>query len=152
VRPQATLSYEACRWRIAQEIAVAGVPVRAMRVNYVGELGWELHAPREHMLALYEKVWQAGAAHGAANVGLYAVNALRLEKAYRGWGAELTNEITLIEADMERFFAPDKGAFRGRDATVKRRADGIKTKLVYLKVGTSDNDVRGGEPILADGK
>ena len=152
VLTQANLSNEAFRWLTAQEIDVAGVPVRAMRVNYVGELGWELHAPREHMAALYKKVWEAGQAHGAANVGLYAVNSLRLEKAYRGWGAELTNEITLIEADMERFFSPDKGEFRGRNATVKRRADGIRTRLVYLKVSTSDNDVRGGEPILVDGK
>ncbi len=149
---QADLGNSNFRWLTAQEMSVASVPLRAMRVNYVGELGWELHTPRDQMVALYQKVWAAGQPHGIANFGLYAVNSLRMEKAYRGWGAELTNEITMIEADMERFFAPDKGAFRGREATLKRRAEGIKTKLVYLKVNVSDNDVRGGEPILVDGQ
>ena len=82
----ADLSNAGFRWLTAQEIDVAGVPVRAMRVNYVGELGWELHAPCEHMAALYAKVWEAGAAHGAANVGLYAVNSMRHGKGLPGLG------------------------------------------------------------------
>jgi len=149
---QTDLSNTNFRWLTAQEISVAGVPVRALRVNYVGELGWELHAPCDRMAELYEKVWQTGLAHGVANVGLYAVNSMRMEKAYRGWGGELTNEITLIEADMERFLAPDKGDFRGRAATLKRKADGIVTRLVYMQIDTTDTSPRGGEPVYSDGK
>ena len=148
---QADLGNAGFRWLSAREIDVAGVPVRALRVNYVGELGWELHAPIEKLSALYEKIWAAGLAHGIADFGLYAMNSLRMEKAYRGWGGELTNEITLVEADMERFFAPNGRSFRGRDATLERKRDGIAIKLVYLEVDATDNDARGGEPIFAGG-
>jgi len=145
---EASLSNESFRWLTAREIDVAGVPVRALRVNYVGELGWELHCPMDRLPQLYEAVWKAGQAHGIANFGVYAVNALRMEKAYKGWGAELTNEITLIEADMERFFAAGKGDFIGRDATLKVKETGIATKLVYLEVEPGESDVHGGEPVF----
>ena len=153
---EASLGNDAFRWLTAQEITVASVPLRALRVNYVGELGWELHAPRARMQALYSAVRAAAAAHGGASVGLYAINSLRMEKGYRGWGAEMTNEITLVEADMERFFAPGKGAFRGRDATLARQ-DRIETKLVYLDLTAPDatpldNDARGGEAVLSSGR
>ncbi|MEM7292630.1 MAG: FAD-dependent oxidoreductase, partial [Pseudomonadota bacterium] len=103
------------RWLTGQEITVAGVPVRALRVSYVGELGWELHTPMAQLEAVYDAVWEAGQEHGIANFGAYALNSMRMEKAYRGLHAELTNEITLIEADMERFFSPDDRDFVGRD-------------------------------------
>ncbi|NIW10617.1 MAG: hypothetical protein GWN33_08635, partial [Gammaproteobacteria bacterium] len=64
----------------------AGVPLRALRVNYVGELGWELHTPPAQLETLYDAVWAAGEEFGIADVGAYAVNSLRMEKAYRGWG------------------------------------------------------------------
>ena len=80
------------RWLTGKEITIAGIEVRALRANYVGELGWELHCPMVHLKALYEAIWQEGEAHGIANFGSYAVNSMRLEKAYKGWGAELTNE------------------------------------------------------------
>ncbi|MGI9303889.1 MAG: glycine cleavage T C-terminal barrel domain-containing protein, partial [Gammaproteobacteria bacterium] len=80
--------------------------------------------------------------------GVYAVNSLRMEKAYKGWGAELTNEITLVEADMERFFGGNKNDFTGKSATLKARDNGISTKLVYLDVEPGDSDVVGGEAVL----
>lgn len=144
----AALGNESFKWLTARVIDVAGVPVRALRVNYVGELGWELHCPMEHLPRLYEAVWNAGQSHGIANFGAYAVNSLRMEKAYKAWGAELTNEVTLIEADMERFFAADKGDFVGKAATLKVKEAGIATKLVYLEVEPGDTDVRGGEPVF----
>ena len=143
------LSNHSFRWLSAQIITIAGRKVCALRVNYVGELGWELHCKMEDLAHLYDAVWAAGEAHGIANFGTYAVNSLRLEKAYKGWGAELTNEITLIEADMPRFFAENKGEFLGRDATLAVREAGIAQKLVYLEVAPGDSDIAGGEPLFA---
>jgi dimethylglycine dehydrogenase len=144
----ADLSNAGFRWLTGQEIEVAGVPLRALRVNYVGELGWELHCPMARMVELYDALWAAGQDFGIADFGAYAVNSLRMEKAYRGIGAELTNEITLIEADMERFLNLDKGEFIGRTATAARQAEGIVTKLVYGELDGTDNDVRGGEAVF----
>jgi len=138
-------------WLTAREIAIGGISVRALRVNYVGELGWELHVPMSRLADLYDAVWRAGEPLGVADFGVYAVNSLRLEKAYRGWGAELTNEITPVEADMGRFVALDKGAFIGRDAVEALRNSGIATKLVYLEIGAGDADPMGGEVVFADG-
>jgi dimethylglycine dehydrogenase len=136
-------------WLSAKEITVAGIPVVAMRVNYVGELGWELHPPMERMEELYDALWQAGEACGMVNFGLYAVNSLRMEKAYRGWGAELTNEVTMLDAAMERFIKFDKENFVGKDATLHQRDKGLAMRLVYFEIEATDSDVRGGEPIFA---
>ena len=143
-----SLENDSFRWLTAQEIDIAGVPVRAMRVNYVGELGWELHCPMEHMLKLYDAVWAEGQDHGMVNFGTYAVNSLRMEKAYKGFGAELTNEITMVEADVMRFFAESKDNFSGKAATLKVREEGAKVHCVYFEVEAGDSDVVGGEPVL----
>jgi dimethylglycine dehydrogenase len=148
----AELGNAAFPWLTARAMTVGGVALRALRVSYVGELGWELHVPAADLVRLYDRVWNAGAPHGIADFGLYAINCLRLEKGYRGWGAELTNEITPIEADMERFVTWDKGAFRGRDATLAVKTKGPSIRLVQLAVGAGDADARGGEPVLADGR
>ena len=133
-------------WRSAQEIELAGVKTLALRINYVGELGWELHPRMADLETLYAAVWAAGEAHGIANFGLYALNSLRMEKAYRGWGAELTNEVTMLEADMARFFNGKKDDFIGKLATETRDAGPLQ--LVYFSVDAVDADVRGGEPIF----
>jgi dimethylglycine dehydrogenase len=135
-------------WMTGQEIEVAGIPAIALRVNYVGELGWELHPPMERMEELYDALWQAGKAHEMANFGLYAVNSLRMEKAYRGWGAELTNEVTMLDAAMERFIKFDKEDFVGKDATLRQRDEGLVMRLAYFELDATDSDVRGGEPIF----
>ena len=135
----------AFRWLSGREITVAGRRVRALRVNYVGELGWELHPPMEHMEELYGALMEAGESFGVANFGLYAVNSLRMEKAYRGWGAELTNEVTMIDADMARFMRLDKEDFVGRQATLEQK-DRIM-QLVYFEVDVTDSDIRGSEPM-----
>ena len=97
-------------------------------------------------------MWSAGEEFGIADFGVYAVDSLRLEKAYRGWGVELTNEITLVEADMERFAAFDKDDFTGKTAMQRVKQSGIVTQLVYVEVEPGDCDVHGGEPVLASGK
>lgn len=143
-----SLSNDAFPWLCGKAIEVAGVPVRALRISYVGELGWELHHPIAAMEKLYDAIMSAGEEFGIANFGTYAVNALRMEKAYKAWGAELTTEITLIEADMERFVDFDKAGFIGRDATLSRKGQELATRLVYLSVDSDDADPAGNEPVL----
>ena len=140
------------RWLTGQEISIADRPVRALRVNYVGELGWELHPKMGDLPALYEAVHAAGREYGIADFGLYAVNSLRIEKAYRGWGAELTNEVTMLDADMERFLKLDKQDFTGKAATLARQSETRELQLIYFEVDAGDADVLGNEPIFASGE
>ncbi|MFQ5435462.1 MAG: FAD-dependent oxidoreductase, partial [Anaerolineae bacterium] len=130
----ADLSNEQFPWLTGQEITVAGVSLRALRINYIGELGWELHLPMAQLEIVYDAVWAAGEMFDIADFGSYAVNSLRLEKAYAGWGVELTEEITPIEAGMDRFVKYEKGDFVGREALLRRKEEGIRTKLVYVEV------------------
>ena len=137
------------RWLTGKEVEMAGIRLRALRVNYVGELGWELHCPMAEMPQLYNAVWEAGQDQGIADFGVYAVNSLRMEKAYKGWAAELTNEITMVEADMERFVAYDKEDFVGKMATLKVQQAGVAMKCVYFECDKGNSDIKGGEAILA---
>jgi len=143
----ADLGNGAFRWLTAREIQVAGIPLRALRVSYVGELGWELHPEVDALPALYDAVWEAGRNFGIANYGLYAVNSMRMEKGYKAWSSELTNELDMLEADMARFIDFDKGDFIGKAATQARAPRPLK--IVYAQIDASDTDVRGGEPVLA---
>jgi dimethylglycine dehydrogenase len=144
----ADLGNEAFPWLTAREIEVAGIGAIAMRVNYVGELGWELHVRMADAVALYGAVWAAGVPLGIADFGLYAMNSLRMEKAYAGLGAELTNEITPVEANHMRFVKLDH-EFRGRAAVEAVLAKGATTHLVTLAVDAADFDVAGGEPVFS---
>lgn len=137
------------RWLTGQEIDVAGTPTRVLRVNYVGELGWELHPAMTDLEKVYDAVLEAGQKHDIADFGLYAVNSLRIEKAYRGWGAELTNEVTMLDADMTRFLKLNKDDFVGKAATVQQAGEERALQLVYFEIDAADSDVRGGEPIFA---
>ena len=98
------ISNEDFPWLKGKEITVANVRVRALRINYLGELGWELHLPFKNMDTVYDELMKAGKKYNISNFGTYAVNSLRLEKAYKGWGNELTGEVSLVEAGMNRFF------------------------------------------------
>ena len=103
------------------------------------------------MAALYEALWERGRGLGLANYGLYAVNSMRVEKGYKAWSTELTNELTLLEADMPRFFAVKKDDFIGKAATLAQAPRPFK--IVYAEVDAADTDARGGEPVLAaDGR
>ncbi len=143
----ADLTNDSFRWLTAQEIEIAGVPCKALRVSYVGELGWELHFPIERMPELYDAIVGAGEPHGLVHFGAYAMNVMRIEKAYKAWGSELTTEITPIEARLERFVDFD-GDFIGKDVTVARRdqADPLSMVLVYVEVDEGSSDIRGNEP------
>ena len=149
----ADLSNASFRWLTAKEITVAGVAgVKALRVNYVGELGWELHVPMAGMNAVFDALLAAGKPHGLALFGTYAMNALRMEKSYRGWGSELTSEIDMFEGAMERFIRLDKDDFIGRAASLSLKQRGPRIKLVTMEVDAGDNDCRGNEPVYSNGR
>ncbi len=144
----ADLGNDAFPWLTGKEIEVAGIDVLALRVNYVGELGWELHVPMGRAVDLYDAVWTAGEEFGIADFGLYAMNSLRMEKAYPGWGSDLTNEITPVEARLMRFVKLNH-EFTGRSAVVAAQERGATTHMVYLEVDAIDFDAAGGEPVFA---
>ena len=146
------LSNAAFRWLTSGRARVAGVAgVRLLRVNYVGELGWELHCPMAEMPAVFDALMAAGREYGIKLFGAYAMNSLRMEKAYRAWGAELTNEVTMVEADMERFVNYDK-EFIGKAGTLRSRSEGPRFVLCYLEVDAENADCLGNEPVYCDGK
>jgi dimethylglycine dehydrogenase len=147
---KADLSNAGFKWLTAQEISVAGHKLWAMRMSYAGELGWEFHGPCDAILAGFRAIKAAGSAHGLVNYGSFAMNAMRMEKGFKGAG-ELTNEVTLPEADVMRFVKLDK-EFRGKAATLASTQKPLRWLCVYL--GISDhptNDGNGGEAIFANG-
>lgn len=143
------------KWLTAQQIDIAGHAVWAFRMSYSGELGWELHMPREAALAVYDALWEAGIDHGIADYGSFAMNALRMEKAFKGAG-ELTNEVTLPEADVMRFARLDKD-YLGADATrlsaEQARNGDMPWVCAYLEIEPNGiEDGHGGEAVLVDGQ
>lgn len=143
----ADLSTAAFPWLKARVLDIEGAAVRALRISYAGELGWELHVPTASLRKVYLALMAAGADHGIRDFGLYALNSLRIEKAYRGFGSELTNEISLVEADMNRFYSLKKGDFIGKAGIERRLAEGVKIKLAYIEIDAPHLDVIGQEPV-----
>ncbi len=140
------------RWMSAQSIAIAGHDVWAFRMSYAGELGWEIHGPKENMLAIYDALWEAGEQYGIVNYGSFAMNAMRMEKKFHGAG-ELTNEVTLPEAGVMRFVKMDKGDFVGKPETQTSLDDELPWICAYLEIESNDlEDGHGGEAVLLDGK
>ena len=144
----ADLSNAGFKWLTAQKIEVAGHPLWAFRMSYAGELGWELHIPRDSMLAVYDALWAAGESHGIADYGSFAMNALRMEKGFKGAG-ELTNEVTLAEADVLRFARTDKD-YVGKDKTLNTDLPWICAYLEIEPDGVEDG--HGGEAVLLNGE
>jgi glycine cleavage system T protein len=127
------LSHEAFPFATSQEIELGYAIVRASRITYVGELGWELYIPTEFMTGVYDEIVAAGAAFGLKHCGYHALNALRMEKAYRHWGHDITDEDTPLEAGLGFAVKMDKaGGFIGRDALLKQKAEGLQQKLVQF--------------------
>ena len=143
----ADLSNAAFPWLTGREITLGLAPVRALRVNFVGELGWELHHPIEYQNHLFDCLMAAGEARGMALVGMRAMDALRIEKSYRMWGLDLTREYSAWEAGLDRFVRLDKGEFAGRAALVAQRQAGVPQRFVTLEVDAEDADPLGNEPI-----
>ncbi|WP_127558830.1 FAD-dependent oxidoreductase [Nioella ostreopsis] len=136
------------RWLSGQEITVAGHSVWAFRMSYAGELGWELHMPFGAMTDVYTALWTAGQAHCIADYGSFAMNVMRMEKGFKGAG-ELTNEVTLAEADVLRFARSDKD-YLGRDKTLNTDLPWV---CAYLEIDPDGQiDGHGGEAVMQDGK
>ena len=129
----ADLSNAAFPWLGARTIGTVAGAVLALRVNYVGELGWELHAPVGVMAALYDAVWSAGEPLGIRDFGMYAMDSLRVDKCYRGWKSDLESGYTPLEASLDRFVAADKAAdFVGKQALRDEIARGPAQRFVPL--------------------
>lgn len=143
----ARLDNASFRWLSARQIGIAGHDVWALRMSYAGELGWELHMPLAAMSDVYDALWSAGVPHSIADYGSFAMNVMRMEKGFKGAG-ELTNEVTLAEADVLRFARQDK-EYLGRHRTLN---DTLPWVCAYLEIDPDGvRDGHGGEAVLLDG-
>jgi 4-methylaminobutanoate oxidase (formaldehyde-forming) len=144
----AAFPFATCR-----EITISGTVVRALRLTYVGELGWELHIPMDAAPAVYDRLMEAGTAHGIVNAGYRAIESLRLEKAYRAWGSDIGPDYTPIEAGLGwamklRHNVP----FLGREAVEAQRDRGVTRRLAGFTVDDPEIVLLGRETIYRDGK
>ena len=147
------LSNEAFRWLTAQEIVVAGASADAMRVNYVGELGWELHHAMNSQNQIFDALFEAGEDLGLKPFGIRAMDSMRLEKSYRMVGTELSIEYSAYESAIDRFVKPDKGDFLGRDALLAWAERGMGNRLVTLDIADVDDaDALGNNALFIDGE
>jgi len=143
------VSHPAFRFFRCREFRVGMAPVRALRVSYVGELGYELHHPVAYQRFLYERLMEAGSEYGLIDFGYRALDSMRLEKAYRLWGVDMSADYTPLEAGMERFVAMEKGDFIGREALLRQKEAGPDQGLACLVVDSPDADPHGYEPVRA---
>jgi dimethylglycine dehydrogenase len=135
------LSNGAFPWWRGQTISVGlASNVRALRVNYVGELGWELHHPIEYQNQLFDILMEAGKSCGLGLVGGRAVNSMRMEKSYRSFWGDLNPEYSALEAGLDRFICLQKPKFTGRDALLLQKREGLKRRFTVLKIDSGPAD------------
>jgi dimethylglycine dehydrogenase len=149
------LSNEAFPWLSGQAISVGPTSCHALRVNFVGELGFEFHHPIEQQIALFDLLMEAGKEFGIKPYGIKAMSSLSIEKSYRLVPRELSIEYSAFESGLDRFVHPNKGQFLGRDALVAGREKGLNWNFVTMEVHgvtDADSDTRGSEPIYSKGK
>ena len=151
----ANLSNEAFPWLSGKEIAVGTATAHVLRVNFVGELGYEFHVPVEQQVALFDQLMEAGKEFGIKPYGIKAMSSLSIEKSYRLIPRELSIEYSAYESGLDRFVHPSKGPFIGRDALVAGKEKGLNWNFVTMEVHgvtNADSDARGSEPIYSNGK
>lgn len=151
---RADFSNEAFAFGTSQEIDLGYATVRATRLTYVGELGWELYVPVEFAVGVYETLHAAGAAFGLKDAGYYAIDSLRIEKGYRAWGRELTPDTNPVQAGLT-FACKLAGGlpFVGRKAVELAKSTGVRRRLVSVVLdGASDRMLWGGEALLRNGE
>jgi dimethylglycine dehydrogenase len=147
------LTSAAFPWLTGHKICIGHAYATALRVNFVGELGWELHHPIEMQTTIFDLLMQAGRAHELRPFGIKAMESLRLEKSYRVIGRELSIEYSAVESGLQRFVRMDKPDFIGRAALACGQAMPPLRRFVTLEVhGVTDADASGGEPILHRGE
>ena len=140
-------------WLTGQTIEAGyATGVYALRVNFIGELGWELHFPIEYANGLFDALFAAGREFGIGMVGMRAMESLRIEKSYRMWGSDLTPDYTPFEAGLDRFVRMNKGDFIGKEALARQIEAGVPNRFVTLEVhGVTDADPLGNEPLFDGG-
>jgi 4-methylaminobutanoate oxidase (formaldehyde-forming) len=139
---------EAFPFMTARELAVGSVPCLALRVTYVGELGWELYCPTEFGLRLWDTIWESGRTYGLVAAGYKAVDSMRLEKGYRVWGSDIGPEVNPYQAGLGFCVKLDKGDFIGRDALTEQR----ETKLACIVLDDPRSVALGSEPVRVNGE
>jgi len=146
-------SNENFKWLSSKQVDIGYAPCTAMRVNFVGELGWELHHPIECQNHIFDKLMEQGKDLGLKPFGIRAMNSLRVEKSYKLVGTELSIEYSPYESGLDRFIHPNKGNFIGLEALNKWREKGFQNKLVTMEVhNITDADVLGYNPIYENKK
>lgn len=149
----ADFSTAAFPWLTGKWIDAGLAPTMALRVNFVGELGWELHHPIEYQNHIFDALMAAGADLGIRPFGIRAMDSMRMEKSYRLVGTEMSIEYAAYETGLDRFVHPNKGDFIGRDALMQWRERGFENAFVTLEVhDITDADALGNNPIYQDGK
>ena len=148
----ADLGNEPFPYMRARQLSVGHVPCLAVRVTYVGELGWELYCPTEFGRRLWDTIWTAGAEHGLVAGGYKAIDSLRLEKGYRVWGADITPDETPFEAGLGFAVKLDKGDFIGREALVAAQDEPLERQLACLVLEEPRAVALGSEPVRMDGE
>ncbi len=149
----ADLSNESFPFLTMQEIDIGYAPVIAIRITYVGELGWELYIPTEFSLHVFDTLVEAGQDFGLKLIGLQALDTLRLEKAYRDYGNDIDNLDTPLEVGLSFFVDFDKpGGFIGRDALLRHKENGLDYRLVQFLLDDPEPLLYYGEPIFRDGE
>jgi len=149
---QADMSNEAFPYLTSQEIDIGYALVRAIRVTYMGELGWELYIPTEFSLHVFDTLMEAGADFDLKLMGLQALNSLRIEKAYRDYGGDIDNTDSPLEVGLGYFVDFDKpGGFIGKDALLRRREDGLKYRMVQFLLEDPEPMLYFGEIIYRNG-
>ncbi|MGI9336542.1 MAG: GcvT family protein [Gammaproteobacteria bacterium] len=143
----ADLSIASFPWLSARMIELAGIPVRALRMSYVGESGFELHVPMARLGELYAAIERHGAAHGLARFGAFATNAMRLEKGYRAWGVDLGTERTPLEAGLTHLVRDAGREFVGRAGMLAREAQGA-WRMGLVAIDACDADAFALHPII----
>lgn len=137
----------------AKPITIGNIPALALRVTYVGELGWEFYAPMEYGQPLWDTLWQAGAEFGMVAAGYKAIESMRLEKGYRYWSADITPDYTPFEAGLAFAVALNKPAdFIGKKALVEAQVKGLSQKLCCMTLADPATVTLGSEPIRSNGK
>ena len=149
----ADLSNGAFPYQTSREIEIGGASVRASRITYVGELGWELYIPTASAVLVFDAIVEEGAGHELALAGTHAQNSLRIEKAYRSWGHDIADRDTPLEAGLGFAVAWDKpGGFIGREALLEQRQSGVKRRLVQFILEDPEPLLYGNEPVYRDGR
>ena len=147
------LSNDAFKWLTGREVSIGPAMAHLLRMNFVGELGYELHHPIEQQNTIFDLLMEAGAEFNIKPFGIRAMTAMAIEKSYRLIPRELSIEYNAYESGLDRFVHPNKGEFIGRDAVVQAKANGLNWNFVTLEVhDVTDSDARGSEAIYKDGK